>query len=94
MHQHVTHNRYYEDFRTFAEAIMRFFKTTLPQGWGTIRDTVNDNFHVIRPRIFGSSGRLGITGPEAFRLTGATGARLTDARRRTRRSRASSFRPA
>ncbi len=37
MHQHVTHNRYYEDFRTFAEAIMRFFKTTLPQGWETIR---------------------------------------------------------
>ena len=42
MHQHVTHNRYYDDFRTFAEAIMRFFTTTLPQGWRTIRDTVND----------------------------------------------------
>ena len=61
MHSHVTHNRYYEDFRTFAEAIMRFFTTTLPQGWGTIRDTVNDNFHIIRPRNFGSSGRRGIT---------------------------------
>ena len=39
MHQHVTHNRYYEDFRTFAEGIMRFFTTPLPQGWTTIRDT-------------------------------------------------------
>jgi transposase len=52
MHQHVTHNRYYADFRTFAEAVMRFFKTTLPQGWTTIRDTVTDNFHVIRPESF------------------------------------------
>ena len=52
MHSHVTHNRYYEDFRTFAEAIMRFFTTTLPQGWGTIRDTVNDNFHIIRLEEF------------------------------------------
>ncbi len=52
MHSHVTHNRYYEDFRTFAEAVMRFFTTTLPQGWRTIRDTVNDNFHIIRPEKF------------------------------------------
>jgi hypothetical protein len=52
MHQHVTHNRYHEDFRTFAEAITRFFTTTLPQSWTTIRDTVNDNFHVIRPENF------------------------------------------
>ncbi len=37
MHPHVTHNRYYEDFRAFAEAIMRFFTTTLPKGWRTIR---------------------------------------------------------
>ncbi len=25
MHEHVTHNRYYANFRAFAEAIMRFF---------------------------------------------------------------------
>jgi len=52
MHQHVTHNRYYSDFRTFAEAIMRFFKTTSPRKWKIIRDTVNDNFHIIRPDQF------------------------------------------
>jgi transposase len=52
MHEHVTHNRYYDSFRAFAEAIMRFFKTTLPQSCRTIRDTVSDNFHIIRPEKF------------------------------------------
>ena len=53
MHQHVTHNSYDEDFGAFAEAIMRFCTTTLPQGWRTIRDTVNDNFHIISLEKFG-----------------------------------------
>lgn len=52
MHEHVTHNRYYDNFRTFAEAIMRFFKTTLPKNWQSFRDTVNDNFHIVRPEQF------------------------------------------
>jgi transposase len=52
MHQHVTHNRYYADFRTFAEAVMRFFTTTLPREWTLFRDTVTDNFHIIRPEKF------------------------------------------
>ena len=52
MHEHVTRNRYYDDFRTFAEAIMRFFKTTLPRDWRTIRDTVSNEFHFIRPEKF------------------------------------------
>lgn len=52
MHQHVTHNRYYPDFRSFAEAIMRFFTTTLPQNWQSFRDIVNDNFHIVRPEEF------------------------------------------
>lgn len=52
MHEHVTHNRYYDNFRTFADAIMRFFKSTLPRNWKTIRDTVNDNFDIVRPEQF------------------------------------------
>lgn len=52
MHEHVTHNRYYDNFRAFAEAIMRFFKTTLPRRWKSIRDTVNDNFDIVRPDQF------------------------------------------
>ena len=52
MHEHVTHNRYYDNFRTFAEAIMRFFKATLPSNWMSFRDVVNDNFHIVRPDQF------------------------------------------
>lgn len=48
----VTRNRYHEDFRTFAEAVMRFFKTTLPDKWHEIRNTVTDNFQIIRPEKF------------------------------------------
>jgi transposase len=49
MHRHVTHNTYYPDFRSFAEAVMRFFKSTLPEKWHEIRDTVTDNFQIIDP---------------------------------------------
>jgi transposase len=52
MHRHVTHNRYHPDFRSFAEAVMRFFKSTLPQKWHEIRNTVTDNFHIIDPGKF------------------------------------------
>ena len=47
MHRHVTHNRFYPDFRQFTEAIFGFFNQTLPWEWETIRDTVTDNFRVI-----------------------------------------------
>lgn len=50
MHEHVT--RYHENFRAFAVAIMRFFKSTLPKNWKSSRDTVNDNFHIVRPDEF------------------------------------------
>ncbi len=52
MHEHVTHNRYYANFRAFAEAIMRFFKSTLPKNWKSLRDQINDNFHIVRPEQF------------------------------------------
>ena len=52
MHEHVTHNRYHESFRAFAEAIMRFFKSTLPCRWNSIRDIINDNFTIVRPDEF------------------------------------------
>ena len=52
MHEHVTHNRYYPNFRAFADAIMGFFKSTLPRKWLSIRDVVNDNFHIVRPEQF------------------------------------------
>jgi transposase len=52
MHEHVTLNRYYENFPAFPEAIMRIFKTTLPNRWKWIRDTVTDNFTIVRPDEF------------------------------------------
>jgi transposase len=52
MHEHGTHNRYYPTFRAFADAIWRFFKTTLPRKWRSLRDTINDNFDIVRPEQF------------------------------------------
>ena len=47
MHKHVTHNRHYARFDDFTEAILNFFRKTLPQKWPEFRDTVSDNFRVI-----------------------------------------------
>ena len=47
MHRYVTHNRFYPDFRQFAEAIMDFFNKTLPRKWEGTAETVTDNFRVI-----------------------------------------------
>ena len=47
MHKHVTHNRHYAHFNDFTEAILNFFRKTLPQEWPEFRDTVSDNFRVI-----------------------------------------------
>ena len=47
MHQCVTYNRYYPTQKQFADAILRFFRETLPNEWITFRDKVSDNFRVI-----------------------------------------------
>ncbi|MCP4237895.1 MAG: IS630 family transposase [Aestuariibacter sp.] len=47
MHKHVTHNRHYDHFDDFTEAILNFFRKTLPNKWPEFRDTVTDNFRVI-----------------------------------------------
>jgi hypothetical protein len=39
-------------FDEFIEAVMGFFKTTLPREWMDLRDIVSDNFHIIRPQNF------------------------------------------
>ncbi len=48
MHEHVTHNRHYTCFNDFTEAILNFFRKTLPRKWPQFRDTVTDNFRVIK----------------------------------------------
>ena len=46
MHKWVTHNRHYATFNQFTEAILGFFRQTLPANWKDFRDTVSDNFRV------------------------------------------------
>jgi hypothetical protein len=47
MHQKVTYNRYYPTQKQFANAILRFFRETIPSEWKVFRDQVSDNFRVI-----------------------------------------------
>ena len=47
MHQHVTHNRNYPTQKQFAEAILAFFRETIPKKWQDFRNQVTDNFRII-----------------------------------------------
>ena len=47
MHQKVTYNRYYPTQKQFANAILRFFRKTIPSEWKVFRDQVSDNSRVI-----------------------------------------------
>jgi len=47
MHQKVTYNRYYPTQKQFANAILRFFRETIPSEWKVFCDQASDNFRVI-----------------------------------------------
>ena len=47
MHKWVTHNHHYPTFDQFTEAILGFFRKTLPANWKDFRNTVTDNFRVV-----------------------------------------------
>ena len=47
MHKYVTHNKFYKNYKDFAEAILHFLRETIPKEWKTFRDQVTDNFRVI-----------------------------------------------
>ena len=47
MHGHVTYNRYYPTEKQFVDAILAFFRETIPKNWKDFRDQVTDNFRVI-----------------------------------------------
>ncbi len=47
MHAHLTYNRYYPTQRQFADAILKFFRETIPKNWRDFRDQVTDNFRII-----------------------------------------------
>jgi transposase len=52
MHQYVTHNRHHPSQKQFANAILKFFRETIPNEWKSFRDQVSDNFRVIRHEEF------------------------------------------
>ena len=64
MHEYVTHNRYYDNFRAFAEAITRFFKSTL-RGTQKASATPSTTTSTSNDRTnFGLSGRQDKTVPQ------------------------------
>ena len=52
LHAHVTHNRFYPTQKQFADAILHFFRETIPKQWPEFRDQVTDNFRVISHQNF------------------------------------------
>ena len=47
MHQHVTHNRAYPTQKQFTQAILKFFRKTIPKQWPDFQTQVTDNFRII-----------------------------------------------
>lgn len=52
MHANVTHNRFYPSQKQFADAILAFFRKTIPKEWHAFRDQVTDNFRGISNQNF------------------------------------------
>jgi transposase len=52
MHRNVTHNTCYDSFRKFKRKTMTFLTREVPQNWCAYRDSVTDNFRVIKPADF------------------------------------------
>ena len=59
MHKHITHNRCYETFADFSDAILTFPREEVPRKWHVYCDDVSDNFRVISPKDFRDSGMSG-----------------------------------
>ena len=52
MHENVTHNKIYAKFRDFADAVLGFLRSTVPQRFDEFSSTITDNFRVINPKDF------------------------------------------
>jgi transposase len=52
MHKHMTHNKFWPDYREFAQAMLGFLREKVPKSWDEFRDSVTDNFRVIDPKDF------------------------------------------
>jgi transposase len=49
MHQYITHNKCYANFRDFSIAMLGFLRDDVPKNWHTYCDQVTDNFRIISP---------------------------------------------
>ena len=52
MHKHVTHNKCHATCRQFADAALGFRREKVPRNWDRFRDSVTDNFRIIKPGDF------------------------------------------
>ena len=52
MHRNVTHNKCYATCAQFADATLGFLREKVPRNWPGFRDSVTDNFRVIKPGDF------------------------------------------
>jgi len=50
--KHVTHNRCYAKFADFCAAMLYFLREDVPKNWQKYRDSITDNFRVIKPADF------------------------------------------
>jgi transposase len=47
MHQNITHNKPYNTFKEFRQALLIFLKHTIPKNWTQYADQITDNFRII-----------------------------------------------
>jgi transposase len=52
IHKHVTHNKSYATCAQFADATLGFLRENVPRNWAEFRDSISDNFRIIKPRDF------------------------------------------
>ena len=52
MHKHITHDRCYERFADFRQAMLTFLCETVPRHWTAYCDDVSDIFRIISPKDF------------------------------------------
>lgn len=52
MHQLSTHNSHCPPKKQFANAILRFFRETIPKEWKTFRSQLSDNFGAVTHEKF------------------------------------------
>ena len=52
MNEWVTHNKYYDTFEAFTDAIFEFFEKILPENRESFRDTITDNYRVISTKQY------------------------------------------